>query len=59
MRIYGATKTSDETWDKQEEHVVQVFSEKLGLKNIRVERPYHGAYHVKRRKGDKRKNPAQ
>ena len=32
MRIYGVTKTSDETWDKQEEHVVQVFSEKLGLK---------------------------
>ena len=53
MRIYGVTKTSDETWDKQEEHVVQVFSQKLGLKNIRVGR----AYRVKRRKCDKSQKP--
>ena len=53
MRIYGVTETNDETWEKCEEHVEQVFSEKLGLKNIRVER----AHRVKRRKGDKSKKP--
>ena len=51
LRIYGITETNDETWEKCEEHVEQVFSEKLGLKNIRVER----AHRVKRRKGDKSK----
>ena len=41
------------TWEKFEEHVDQVFSEKLGLKNIRVER----AHLVERRKGDESKKP--
>ena len=50
LRIYGVIETNDETLEKCEEHVEQVFSEKLGLKNIRVER----AHCVKRRKGDKK-----
>ena len=52
MRIYAVKETNDETWEKCEEHVEQVFSEKLGLKNIRVER----AHRVKRRKGEQSKN---
>ena len=35
LRIYGVTETSDETWEKFEEHVERVFSENLGLENIR------------------------
>ena len=31
LRIYGVTETNDKTWEKCEEHVKQVFSEKLGL----------------------------
>ena len=46
---------NDKTWEKCEEHVEQVFNEKLGLKNVRVER----AHLVKKRKGDKSKKPAQ
>ena len=42
---------NDKTWEKCEEHVEQVFNEKLGLKNVRVER----AHLVKKRKGDKSK----
>ena len=55
MRIYAVKETNDETWEKCEEHVEQVFSEKLGLKNIRVER----AHRVKRRKGEQSKNSRQ
>ena len=55
VRIYGVTETNDKTWEKCEEHVEQVFSEKLVLKNIRVER----VHRVKRRKVIKAKNPAQ
>ena len=53
VRIYGATETNDETWQKYEQSVEQVFSEKLELKNIRGER----GHRVKRRKGDKSKTP--
>ena len=51
LKIYAVTKMNDETWEKCQEHVEQVFSEKLGLKKIRVER----VHRVKRRKGDKSK----
>ena len=51
LRIYGVTETYDETREKCEEHIEQVFNAKLGLKIIRVER----AHRVKRRKGDKSK----
>ena len=53
LRIYGITETNDESWKKCEEHADQVFSQKLGLKNIRIER----AHRVKRKKGDKTKKP--
>ena len=53
LRIYGITGTNDESWEKCEEHADQVFSQKLGLKNIRIER----ANRVKRKKGDKSKKP--
>ena len=53
LRIYGITETNDESWEKCEEHADQVFSQKIGLKNIRIER----AHHVKRKKGDKSKKP--
>ena len=46
LRIYGATETNDETWEKCGEHVEKVFSEKLGLRNIRAER----AHRVKKKK---------
>ena len=36
LRIHGVTETNDETSKKCEEHVEQVFSEKLSLQNIRV-----------------------
>ena len=36
LKIYGVRETNDETWEKCEEHVNQVVSEKLGLKNIRA-----------------------
>ena len=55
LRIYGVTETNDKTWEKCDERLEQVFSEKLGLKNIRGER----AHRVKRRKGDKSKTPVQ
>ena len=32
LRIYEVRETNYETWEKCEEHVEQVFSEKLGLK---------------------------
>ena len=53
LRIYGITGTNDESWEKCEEHADQVFSQKLGLKNIGIER----ANRVKRKKGDKSKKP--
>ena len=53
LRIYGITETNDEIWEKCEEHADQVFSQKLGLKNIRIER----AHCAKRKKGDKSKKP--
>ena len=53
LRIYGITETNDESWEKCEEQADQVFSQKLGLKNIRIER----AHRVKRKKGDKSKKP--
>ena len=53
LRIYGITETNDESWEKCEEHADQVFSQKLGLKNIRIQR----AHRVKRKKGDKSKKP--
>ena len=53
LRIYELTETNDKSLEKCEEHVEQVFNEKLGLTNIRVER----AHCVKRRKDDKSKKP--
>ena len=53
LRIYGIMETNDESWEKCEEHADQVFSQKLGLKNIHIER----AHHVKIKKGDKSKKP--
>ena len=53
LRIYGITGTKDKSWEKCEEHADHVFSQKLGLKNIRIER----ANRVKRKKGDKSKKP--
>ena len=53
LRIYGITETNDESWEKCEEQADQVFSQNLGLKNIRIEQ----AYRVKRKKGDKSKKP--
>ena len=49
LKMHRVTETNDETCEKCEEHVGQVFSEKLGLKNISVEREHR----LKRRKGDK------
>ena len=49
LRMHGVTETNDDTCEKCEEHVEQVFSEKLGLKNISVER----VHRLKRRKSDK------
>ena len=46
LRIYGITETNDESWEKCEEHADQVFSQKLGLKNIHIEQ----AHRVKRKK---------
>ena len=40
---------------QSDERLEQVFSEKLGLKNIRGKR----AHRVKRKKGDKSKTPVQ
>ena len=37
LRIYGVTEKNDETWQKCEEHIGQVFSEKISFKNFRVE----------------------
>ena len=51
LRIYGITETNDESWERREEHADQVFSQKLGLKNICIER----AHRVKRKIGDKSK----
>ena len=49
LRTYGITERNDESWERCEEHADQVFTQKLGLKNIRIER----AHRVKRKKGDK------
>ena len=54
MRIYGITETNDESWEKCEEHADQVLSQKLGLKNIRIDR----IHRVKKKKGDKSKKPS-
>lgn len=53
LRIYGVEETHNETWEKCEEHVEEIFREKLGLPNIRIER----AHRVKRKRGDKSKKP--
>lgn len=47
VSIYGVTERNYETLDKREEYVEQVFTKKLGLKYIRVER----VHRMKRKKG--------
>ena len=53
LRIYGISESKYETWEKCEEKVDEVFSEKLGLDNIHIER----AHRVKRGKNDKSTKP--
>ena len=53
LRIYGISESKQETWQKCEEKVDEVFCEKLGLDNIHIER----VHRVKRGKNDKSTKP--
>ena len=41
LRIDGISESRNETWEECEEEIQKVFNEKLGVKNVQIERAHH------------------
>ena len=41
FRIDGISELRNETWEECEEEIQKVFNEKLGVKNVQIERAHH------------------
>ena len=40
LRIYGISESRNETWEECEEEIQKVFNEKLGVKDVQIERAH-------------------